>query len=70
MKTVVRNRNKEEGTPVQDTWYVLVSEEEVKDEEISSPLCPSEESALRIAEMEFNGTVYVAEIKLITKVVG
>lgn len=69
MKTVVRNNNKEEAE-VQDTWYVLVSEEEVKDEEISSPLWPSEEKAIRVAEMGYNGTIYVAEVKLITKVVG
>lgn len=70
MKTVVRNNNKEEGTQVQDTWYVLVSEDEVRCEDIASPLWSSEESAIRIAEMEYNGTIYVAEIKLITKVVG
>lgn len=69
MKTVVRNNNKEEAE-VQDTWYVLVSEDEVKDEEISSPLWPSEEDALRTAEMDHDGTIYVAEVKLITKVVG
>jgi len=69
MKTVVRN-NKEEEAEVQDTWYALVSEEEVRCEDISSSLVSSEEIALRIAEMEYNGTIYVAEIKLIAKVVG
>lgn len=69
MKTVVRN-NKKEETQIRDTWYVLVSENEVKDEEISSPLWPSEEGALRAAEIGRDGTIYVAEIKLITKVVG
>jgi len=69
MKTVVRNNNKEEAE-VQDTWYVLVSEEQVKDEDIASPLWFSEEKAIRVAEMGYNGTIYVAEVKLITKVVG
>lgn len=42
MKTVVRNNNKEEGTQVQDTWYLLVSEDEVRCGDISSPLWSSE----------------------------
>lgn len=69
MKTVVRNNNKEEAE-VQDTWYVLVSEDGVRCEDIASPLWSSEEDALRTAEMDHDGTIYVAEVKLITKVVG
>ena len=68
MKTVVRN-NKEE-TEVRDTWYALITDEEIKDEEFGSPLYKDKDKAFDVAYGGHDGTIYVAEIKLITKVVG
>lgn len=69
MKTVFRNNNEEE-TGVKSTWYAVVSEEEIDNEEMDSRLFHSEDAATDTATESYCGTMYVAEIKLITKVVG
>ena len=66
MKTVVRNNQEE---PQKDVWYIILTDEELLDRDIASPLYDSEDKALEEA-MEYCGTAYVVEVKLITKVVG
>ena len=66
MKTVVRNKQEE---PQKDVWYIILTDKEILDREIASPLYDSEDKALEEA-MEYYDTAYVVEIKLITKVVG
>lgn len=70
MKIVVRN-NKEKETGVKDTWYALISESELEGgENFCSPLFSCKDEATSEATEEYDETMYVAEVKLITKVVG
>ena len=69
MKTVFRNNNEKE-TGVKDTWYALILESELECLGLTSPLYPNEDEAFDIASKAYDETMYVAEVKLITKVVG
>ena len=66
MKTVVRNNQEE---PQKDVWYIILTDEELLDRDIASPLYDSEDKALESA-MEYCDTAYIVEVKLITKVIG
>lgn len=66
MKTVVRNKQEE---PQKDVWYALLSGDDISERDFSTPLYDSEDKALEKA-MEYCDTMYVVEVKLITKVVG
>ena len=67
MKTVFRNN--QEG-PQKDVWYAILTDEEILDREIASPLYDSEDKAFEEAMFSHTVDMYVVEVKLITKVIG
>ena len=67
MKTVVRNNQEE---PQKDVWYIILTDEEILDREITSPLYDSEDKAFEAAMFSHTADMYVVEVKLITKVIG
>jgi len=67
MRTVVRNNQEE---PQKDVWYALLWGDEISERDFSSPLYGSEDEALKEAMSDYTSTMYVVEIKLITKVIG